>query len=86
MERFLFVDVTTSRLQGHELGCSPAGCERKDTVGQPLLTIGLERGGEGVIPSTALNQIPIGSEQMRIRHVLEGAIQASLHLQPSEAG
>ncbi len=86
MGRFFFVDVTASGLQGHELGCSPAGCERKDTVGQPLLTIILEGGGEGFIPSTTLNQIPIGPEQLRSRHALKRAIQTGVHLQPAEAG
>jgi hypothetical protein len=68
MGRFFFVDVPASGLQSHELRCNPSG-ESKDTVGQPRLTFGLEEGGEGVIASTAFNQIPIGSEQLLIRQV-----------------
>jgi hypothetical protein len=55
-------------------------------MGQPLLTIILEGGGEGFIPSTTLNQIPIGPEQLRSRHALKRAIQTGVHLQPAEAG
>jgi len=38
---------------------------------QLLLTVCLKDGEEDVISSTAFNQIPIGSEQLRIRQVLE---------------
>jgi hypothetical protein len=71
MGRFFFVDVTTSRLQGHELGCSPAGYKRTNRPSQHILTIGIEGNREGVISPTAFDQIPTGSEQLRIRQVLD---------------
>jgi hypothetical protein len=40
-------------------------------VSQLLLTLCLEEGGEGVIPSATFDQILIGSEQLRIRQVLD---------------
>jgi hypothetical protein len=79
MGRFFFVDVTTSRPQGHELGCSPAGHKRTNCPSQHLLTIGIEGSREDVISPAAFDQIPVGSEQLRIvRFWIEPSMRAVL--------
>jgi len=52
---------------------------------QLLLTVCLKDGDEDVISSTAFNQIPIGSEQLRIRQVLECVVQVAAYSSPSDA-
>jgi hypothetical protein len=55
----------------HEFGSGLAARKYSNRTCQLLLTVCLKDGGEDVISSTAFNQIPIGSEQLRIRQVLE---------------
>jgi hypothetical protein len=55
----------------HEFGSGLAARKCSNRTCQLLLTVCLKDGDEDVISSTAFNQIPIGSEQLRIRQVLE---------------
>jgi hypothetical protein len=53
--------------------------------GQPLFTFCIERSGKGVISSTTFGQVPIGSKQLRIRQLLDGAIQMAIYYSPADA-
>ena len=71
MGRFFVVDMTASGHQDHELGSSPAGRKRYDTLGQLPFTLCRKGCGKDVGATTAFGQVPECREQLFIRQVLD---------------